>query len=138
MNQRELNNQLKETAREVFKAGLQSLANEEKELKEQFNIARNLACSEWSNSIVGFFPNRILPESCRLLNDNFNQLRTQISLKRYVLIMAMKPHVPKYCLCEDFCGFDIKNNVAYWSRELKKKNPQIGQTPTTALTTTTS
>ena len=122
----------------LFKRSIFDLNKELEELRDQFNVARNMACSEWESSHVDrrFFPNRILPETMALLHQNFDQLQTQISLRRYLIIKIYKPLIPRYCFTEDFCDFDVKANVAYWSRELKKKKPQIGRTDTKLTTGT--
>lgn len=72
----------------LFQKVIHNLEKDEQELAEQYSIARNLACSEWSKDFIGRIgPNKMFPERMDLLEKNFNTLRSEISRKRYFAIV---------------------------------------------------
>jgi hypothetical protein len=66
------------------------LCKQDAELDEDFGIARNLACSEWTETLMGLAPTKILPDRTELLRENFERLQDQISLQKYYLTCAFK------------------------------------------------
>ena len=79
----------------LFQQVMNQLYKDEEELVEQYNIARNLACSEWSKDFLGRLgPNKMCPERMDLLEKNFNTLRSEISRKRYyAIVLFWKPRM---------------------------------------------
>lgn len=109
---------------ELFKMGMHTLDKELRDLDEQFNIARNLACTEWSKDPYGesLVPNKILPERTSLLRKNYDYLREEISFKRYLLAKAFMPlvlHLNRYC------NFDISSNIKYWNKRIKEDEKKV-------------
>lgn len=92
-------NHLKNIQVELFYKQINALKDEEKELQEHYNIARNLACSEWEHGSVpsvcggreGLRVNRMLPESMNLLQKNYDKHLEDLSYRRYALIKAYYP-----------------------------------------------
>jgi hypothetical protein len=75
------------------------LRREIKELEDHFNVARNLACSEWTFRIipsptggrVGKSPTRMKPETMDLLRKNYDMLRKELSELEKVLEDIFRP-----------------------------------------------
>jgi hypothetical protein len=90
---------LKSVQIELFYEQMNALEKEENELTEHFNIARNLACSEWEHGSIpsvsggrqGLRVTQMLPETMKLLHKNFDQQREEISYRRYALMKAFWP-----------------------------------------------
>lgn len=86
---------------EQFYAHMNVLKAEEDELSEHFNVARNLACSKWEHVLIptssggrtGLRVTRILPETMKLLRENFDKQLEEISYRRYAIIKAYYPIV---------------------------------------------
>lgn len=104
---------------QLFQQLMNELYKEEEELVEQYNIARNLACSEWSKDFLGRLgPNKMCPERMDLLEKNFNTLRSEISRKRYyAIVLFWKPR--------EKCGIPLTAMqtacFGYWNPILKLK-----------------
>jgi hypothetical protein len=83
----------------VFEVAWVGLQKEESDLNDSFNIARNMACSEWSEAIIpsptgGYFglrPNKIKPETMKLLHKNYETQRLELSQRRYALLKLFQP-----------------------------------------------
>ena len=69
-----------------FRKAHQSLMKEKDELRESFHIARNMACTEWTEGFDGMEPNKVLPHQTTLLKTNFDMLEDELSLRRFFLI----------------------------------------------------
>ncbi len=101
----------------LFQQVMRRLHEDEQELLEQYNISRNLSCSEWSKDFLGRLgPNKILPDRMDLLEKNFKTLRSEISRKRYYAIVLfwkprMKSGIPLTAIQSD-C-------FSYWNPILK-------------------
>lgn len=103
---------------DLFQQAWVMLYKEEEELREHFNVARNLACSEWSPDNIGgrMGPHKMLPDTMKLLMENFDMLLDEISRKRYYLMVAFEPflkkagHWPTEQECDCF---------EYWNEKLK-------------------
>ena len=86
-----------------FSEAWAALDAEEKQLDEMYHIARNLAASEWEPnlipSVAGGFdalsPSRMLPDKLDVLRKNDDLLRTDISRRRYVLILTYRQFLEK-------------------------------------------
>ena len=90
-----------------------SLAREEEELRTHFNIARNLACSEWNETLLGSQPTKILPDRTDLLRENYARMLDEISKKRYYLTCAFMA-----LLGDDIVYLDGgKANWEYWESQ---------------------
>lgn len=84
---------------ELFYSQMNLLEAEDIKLNEYFNIARNLACSEWERGILptasggreGLIVTKILPKTTDLLKKNFEQQKIDISYRRYALMKAYWP-----------------------------------------------
>ena len=93
------NEYLKKVQIELFYDQLNALRAEEEELNEHFQIARNLACSEWeygdiptsSGGRKGLRTIRYYKEKMELLSKNFDKQLEYISYKKYALIKAYIP-----------------------------------------------
>lgn len=118
-------NKLNEESENValFRTCLASLAKKLENLDKDCAIARNLACTEWTNDPFTnkLVPNKILPDLLPLLQENLEKLRSEISFGRYSAIKAFQKIIPKDYITPEFCGFDVKANIKYWDKELKKK-----------------
>ncbi len=106
---------LKNIQIELFHEQLNALDAEAKELNEHYNIARNLACSQWEYGSIpsvcggrdGLRVSRTLPDSMNLLRANFDKHLDEISYRRYALIKAYYPIIKdridsKLTLCFEF------------------------------------
>jgi hypothetical protein len=84
---------------ELFYSQLNALAKQDQELLEHFNIARNLACSEWDYGLIpssyggrdGLRIAKTFPSQMELLRSNLDKQREEISYRRYALIKAYYP-----------------------------------------------
>ncbi len=109
---------LKNVQIELFFEQLNALGREDAELLEHYNIARNLACSEWEyNSIPsvcggrqGLRISRMIPDQMKLLKKNYEQQRQEISYRRYALIKAYYPIV------KDRIGDLTAECYEYWEK----------------------
>lgn len=110
---------LKNIQIELFYEQVNALEAEEKELQEHYNIARNLACSEWEYGSVpsvcggrdGLRVSRMLPETMKLLERNYDQQRDEISYRRYALIKAYYP------IIKDRIGGKLSLCFDYWEKK---------------------
>ena len=100
----------------LFQQLMNELYKEEEELEEQYNIARNLACSEWSKDILGrLVPNKMCSERMDLLEKNFNTLRDEISRKRYyAIVIFWKPRMKSGILLTE----NQVDCLQYWETQL--------------------
>lgn len=111
-------NYLKNIQIELFHEQLNAIETEEKELQEHYNIARNLACSEWEHGSVpsvgggrqGLLVSRTLPESTKLLQENYGKQLQEISYRRYALIKAYYPIV------KNRIGGRLRLCFDYWNK----------------------
>jgi len=92
------------------------IEEEVQRLDDNFQVARNLACSTWTNSNGGKVPSQIHPEEMVRLRKNYEMLRANISRRKYFIIKAFKPEGWK----KEYAGC-----VDYWDKELKKQNPRL-------------
>ncbi len=112
-------NHLKNIQIELFYEQLNALQAEEKELSEHYNIARNLACSEWERGSVpsvcggreGLRVSRMLPDTMKLLQRNFDQQLDEISFRRYALIKAYYP------IIKHRINSGLKDCFDYWDKK---------------------
>jgi hypothetical protein len=72
------------------------LKREEDELRENFGIARNLACSDWGRCLEGLHVTRIHPDRTDKLHLNFEILLDEISRQRYYLMVAFEPMLRRF------------------------------------------
>ena len=73
----------------LFQEVMFVLNKQENDLSENFDLSRNMACSEFSRDFLGrLTPTKIIPEKTELLQKNFETLRSEISRKRYYAIVA--------------------------------------------------
>ena len=104
---------------ELFFEQLNAIAKQEDKLHDHFNIARNLACSEWEVSAIpsvaggryGLQTVRMLPDQMKLLHTNCNKLREELSYRKYALIKAYQ-HVIK-----DRLTGDLLEVLKYWEKK---------------------
>lgn len=118
---------LKTTQIALFFEQLNALKREEQELFEQFNVARNLACSEWEYGLVptsgggtsGLCVTRMIPEQMNLLKKNFDQWRADISYRRYALIKVYWPIIKDRVKDLNSLGeySDLHEIVDYWEKK---------------------
>lgn len=116
------------------------LLEDVKELESHFNIARNLACTEWSDNFIdNLTPNQMFPDRMDLLHKNFDMLRSELSYKRYLLIKAFIPLVggkmstggsillnapgeAKVNLSLEYpFSIDDQDCYSYWNKKMKAK-----------------
>ncbi len=99
--------------------GLREIADQEQKLSQDFETARNMACSELtvSPSIVGscLIPNKMLPKTMELLRKNFRLLQEELSFSRYCLIEAFKGRTGSLVRLDK----DQEGCYEYWSEKLK-------------------
>jgi hypothetical protein len=109
---------------DLFRTMWTVLHTEEQNLEDHFNIARNLACSEWT--VVGHDPfgvrqpTKMLPETMGLLHVNHTAAIEELSRRKYFLIKAFLPMLK----AANYGGYD-HNCYDYWEKELKKKKPEL-------------
>lgn len=100
------------------------IKKEEVELNNDFNTARNMACSEWKfvDAVVGTSPVKMLPEQMKLLRRNFHLLQEEISRRKYFLIRA-------FWATLKVCGVPLSDEqrscYEYWKKELAKDEPNL-------------
>ena len=128
MNTQKMN---KKTDQRIFAEQLKSfhvmwnqLEKEQKELLNDYNIARNMACSEWTDDKTVhhmLVPTKILPDMTKLLWHNYQQLLEQLSFSRYCLIKTYLP------LLKKAYKFKVRNGKTekelcyeYWEEKLGK------------------
>lgn len=108
---------LKKVQVELFFDQIHALEKHETELNEHFNIARNLACSDWEYGPIpsvsggrdGLRTTRIIRgEALDLLQKNFDKQRDDISYRRYALIKAYYP------LIKDRLGGSLLDCYEFW------------------------
>lgn len=112
---------LKDIQVELFFQQLEALDKEETELYEHFNIARNLACSEWEEAVIpsvcggrhGIRVSRVLPKTMDLLNKSYDQQREELSYRRYALIKAYYP------IIKHRIGSKLGLCLKYWNSKKK-------------------
>lgn len=111
---------IKNAELQLFDSMWLALQREDAELVDQFHIARDLACSSWTDlsrpSPCGgtkvLWPSRILPDHTKLLQENFDMLREDISKRRYVLLRIFRQILKK-------AGRNVKDYGCYkfWEEE---------------------
>lgn len=120
---KETRRQLQREKEDLFTQLWDQLQQEENQLREDFNTARNLACSTWEFVDVAPspVPTRYEAERMDLLEKNFQLLMEKISRKRYFLVKAFGD------LLRQDAGFKNKfiDLVSYWDEELKKQEPNL-------------
>jgi hypothetical protein len=109
----------------LFKTLWGVLKAEEKTLEDEFNIARNLACSEWT--VIGHDPfgvrqpTKMLPDTMELLRINHAASLEELSRRKYFLLKAFLPTLK----AADLFGIYDHGCYEYWEKELKKKKPEL-------------
>jgi hypothetical protein len=106
----------------LFRNLWDALVEEDLELEEQFQTAKDLACSKWDFSDTGpRKPVEVVPDSCTLLEKNFDARREEISRRKYFLIKAFLPFLGVGYLLnkEQRVCYD------YWEKELTKQDPNL-------------
>lgn len=98
--------------RELFAQCWMMIMKEEELLNENFNVARNLACSKDGNG------DSYDPDRMDFLWKNYHKYQEKISRKKYFLIKTfgnIVRHRPN--------GYN--EIVKYWDEEFKKENPEL-------------
>lgn len=109
------------------------LVKEAEELDEHFNIARNLACSKWTDDFIDrLTPNEILPKTMDLLHTNYDLLREHLSYQRYLLIKAFLPLVGGKLTVEYPFSFDDRDCYNGWVQRLKERAKEKAKTKSKA------
>ena len=118
---------LRDTQVQLFFDQFAALKREEDELNEHFNIARNLACSEWEYGLVptngggitGLRVARMVPDKLDLLRKNFDQQRSEISYRRYALIKVYMPIIKERVKELNNMGEygQLNEIVEYWDKQ---------------------
>jgi nitrate reductase cytochrome c-type subunit len=72
-----------------------SILKEIEQLKEQLNIARNLACTTWEYCKIhrSSIPTRTAPGSTDLLHENEGKLLEEIAVRRFYIICIHYPYI---------------------------------------------
>jgi hypothetical protein len=101
-----------------------ALEKEKDEIKKEFGLARNLACTEWQFSYLNgeLLPVKTIPQRTDLLDKNFNLMIETNSRRKYFLIEVFLPILENL-----MAGLDEEQTAVYqyWKQELVKENPEL-------------